>query len=243
MSVDADLHLRWPAGLAPTTGELATLLGLRYGADGGPWGETPAPDGGSTMRVRISTDPADLLGPRPGRATEHRYDHWLVLTPARREPYPLDTYAVLRAHARETIALLRHHGLVEATFGIDASGADGYWTAARTLLGPEPADVDLTLWWGTETPTTPTPSTPTPPPGPDDITRALAARAAGLPTQHTTRYTGRQVTPDQLDAFADHLTATLTRPGEQLDLALWLGPHLLRHQTATHPTTDLRLLP
>ncbi|MFD9688610.1 hypothetical protein ACFWXO_22980 [Kitasatospora sp. NPDC059088] len=214
MSVDADLHLRWPDGLAPTTGELAALLGLRYGADGGPWGEATAPDGRSTMRIRISTDPADLLGPRPGRGAEHRYDHCLLLTTARREPYPLDTYAVLRAHARETITLLRPHGLIEAAFGIDSPGADDYWTAARTLLAPEPADIDLTLCWGTET-----------------------------PTQHTTRYTGRQITPDQLDTFADHLTATLTRPGEQLDLTLRLGPHLLRHQTATQPPTDLRLLP
>ncbi|MFE3506042.1 hypothetical protein ACFXPX_31435 [Kitasatospora sp. NPDC059146] len=182
MSVDADLHLRWPDGLAPTTGELAALLGLRYGADGGPWGEATAPDGRSTMRVRISTDPADL----PGRAAEHRYDH----------------------------CLLRPHGLIEAAFGIDSPGADDYWTAARTLLAPEPADIDLTLCWGT-----------------------------GTPTQRTTRYTGRQITPDQLDTFADHLTATLTRPGEQLDLTLRLGPHLLRHQTATHPPTDLRLLP
>lgn len=254
MSVDAVLHLRWPEGLAPTPGELAALLGLRYAADGGLWGEATAPDGASTMWVRISTDPADRLGPRPGQAAEHPYDHRLVLSPAKREPYPLDTYAVLRAHARETVALLRRHGLAEAAFGIDADGADGYWTAAPADL---PETVDLHVHWAAETPTlttlpttltphlhqTPAPTTASPTPGPDDITRALATRAAALPVHHTAHYTGHRITPEELDTFADRLTATLTRPGEQIDLTLWLGPHLLLHQTATQPPTDLRLLP
>ncbi|MFD8702136.1 hypothetical protein ACFV1W_05835 [Kitasatospora sp. NPDC059648] len=244
MSVDASLSLRWPEGLAPSTDGLARLLGPDHGPDAGPdagpWSLTTTPDGRSRMWVRVSTDPADRTG---------SYDHWLHLSPAGSPPHAEDTYAVLRAHCRETVALLRRHGLAEAAHDIDGDPT-GYWT--RAADSPELlTDPDLTVWWAAETPTSPTlpaaltpglhpaPTTHLTPAATDD----LGSRAAGLPVQHTARFTGRRITPEELDTFADRLVATLTRPGERVDVALRLRTRLIRYESALQPLTDLRVLP
>ncbi|MFJ9775557.1 hypothetical protein ACIRVF_30650 [Kitasatospora sp. NPDC101157] len=244
MSVDASLSLRWPEGLAPGTDGLARLLGLDHGPghgpDAGPWSMTTTPDGRSRMWVRIATDPADRTGP---------YDHWLHLSPPGSPPHAEDTHAVLRAHCRETVALLRRHGLAEAAHDIDGDPT-GYWT--RAAEHPELlTDPELTVWWAAEAPTTatlpaaltpnlrPAPTTQRAPAPTDD----LGAHAAELPVQHTARFTGHRVTSGELDTFADRLVATLTRPGERIDVALRLHTRLIRYESAIQPPTDLRVLP
>ncbi|MBO1418526.1 hypothetical protein, partial [Streptomyces sp. FH025] len=76
---------------------------------------------------------------------------------------------------------------------------------------------------------------------PDTILWDIAHRAAELPVRHTARFTGHHVTPEELDAFSDRLLAELTRPGERLDVALWVNDRLCRYEVAAQPVTDLRV--
>ncbi|MFJ9447434.1 hypothetical protein ACIRRH_37175 [Kitasatospora sp. NPDC101235] len=259
MSVDAGLYLRWPEGRAPSAEELAELFGItpRNGSD--IWGKIVSADGRSRMWVTVSTDPSDRVA--PSRTFEYAYDHWLHLSPSKTAPYPEDTFAVLRAQCREIIARLRRTGLVESAFYVDADSLTSYWTDIRSALGPEPLPaVELDVWWAAEAPTTstlPAVLTPNLHPAPADPARTarlipalaeasgipwdIAYRAGELPVRHTARFTGHHVTPEELDAFSDRLAAELTRPGEQIDVALWVNDRLCRYEVANQPVTDLRV--
>ncbi|MFJ3791390.1 hypothetical protein [Kitasatospora sp. NPDC090091] len=259
MSVDAGLYLRWPEGRAPSAEDLAELFGITARNGSGIQGRIVSVDGRSRMWVTVSTDPSDLVD--PSRTFEHAYDHWLDLSPSKTAPYPEDTFAVLRAQCREIIARLRRTGLVESAFYVDADSLTSYWTDSRSALGPAPLPaVELDVWWAAEAPTTstlPPALTPNLHPAPADPARTaglipalaeasgvlwdIAYRAGELPVRHTARFTGHHVTPGELDAFSDRLAAELTRPGEQIDVALWVNGRLCRYEVAGRPVTDLRV--
>ncbi|MCG6499277.1 hypothetical protein [Kitasatospora sp. A2-31] len=260
MSVDAGLYLRWPQGRAPSAEELAEQFGLGSRNGSGIWGRIVSVDGHSRMWVTVSTDPTDLVD--PSRTFEHgAYDHWLHLSPSKTAPYPEDTFAVLRAQCREIIARLRRSGLVESAFYVDADCLTSYWADIRSALGPGPLPaVELDLWWAAEAPTAstlPAALTPNLHPAPADPARTaglipalaeasgilwdIAHRADELPVRHTARFTGHHVGPEELDAFSDRLAAELARPGEQIDVALWVNDRLCRYEVANQPVTDLRV--